>query len=572
MGESPDYFENNLSALRTIYPGAAQLLSSLPVSPSSVHSDEIENIFPAEDELEKRWSPDIELHVVDRFASTRLPFLLFDRINLTELSEYKNRRLLLLEDRPEIFKKSLELYDWRALIQSDFCLFVISQAGEKVFKRFLHKYPDISSAGFEIYAGDETSTEERRKSIQKNFVMYRQGIQQSINKLVAANKAKKRPPFPKTIRFFVPGHNYLQEACVRSFHNLGYGAERLQWKNPIYRFVRSTAWIHDYRNSQSDTVFLLNTTPRVFTGQNLFEKIPLYSISWFVDNPLRYAAHEDDYTGCNVIGVFDKTYIPYIQPHTTKPVIEVRTGYGISESEIKDEIPTSDIDIAFVGEFGMKGVLALEHGLNRISPQAVKVANELLHHYDITKPINLTHLAKEEFARINMEYKGSWVEFLENKATSVRRRYFLEALVNKVLVIFGDEEWCDPAFAKPLADCYAGKRLDYFDELPALYASAKINLNIFHIQCVNAPNPRVYDVLACGGFLLTEYNPGLEDEFEIGQDLAVFHSCAELIEKTDYYLSHPEERKQIAECGRKKVLAKCGYSDRMQIFLSALAK
>ena len=65
------------------------------------------------------------------------------------------------------------------------------------------------------------------------------------------------------------------------------------------------------------------------------------------------------------------------------------------------------------------------------------------------------------------------------------------------------------------------------------------------MQCVQAPNPRVYDVLACGGFLLTDYNPGLEDEFEIGHDLVVFRNRQELKDQVHYFLSHPEEREEI---------------------------
>ena len=66
---------------------------------------------------------------------------------------------------------------------------------------------------------------------------------------------------------------------------------------------------------------------------------------------------------------------------------------------------------------------------------------------------------------------------------------------------------------------------------------------------------RIWDVLGCRGFLLTNYQPELEDYFEIGKDLEVYRSTDEMIEKIEYYLSHEEERCKIADNGYQKVAA-----------------
>jgi hypothetical protein len=565
------YFEHNVTAIKAIYPGIGRLLRSLPCdTPQSIDPDDDHSTQYAEQELKRRWSPQTELHIVDRCASNRLAFQLFDKIHLAELEDARNRRLLLMEDRPERFRAALEHEDWRTLLNSEICLLAVDYPQGNVLPRLLNQYPDISNAEFEIYAGDETVSEERRNRIQDIIRSYRQAIRLSFHDCHADMQNTKKPPFPKTIRFFVAGHNYLQDACVCAFRALGYGAERLQWKNPLYRFVRSSAWLYDYRRSHCDTVFLLNTTPRLFTRRLELEHFPLFRISWFVDHPRRYAAHSQEYEGCDVIGVFDRTYIPSLQACTVKPVIEVRTGFGIDASQVHDRESFADIDVAFVGELGLQGVQALEEGLTCLSPELVSKTNEVLSQIDIRNPVYLAEYAEGIFRERNREYRGAWVEFLENKATSLRRRYFLETLANQNLHIFGDQEWANPSFAGPLTACYAGRRVDYFHELPNLYATAKINLNIFHVQCVAAPNPRVYDVMACGGFLLTEYNPGLEDEFEIDKDLAVFRTRDELREKAEYYLAHPEARMQIAARGQAVTLAKCGYHDRMQHFLSSL--
>jgi hypothetical protein len=60
---------------------------------------------------------------------------------------------------------------------------------------------------------------------------------------------------------------------------------------------------------------------------------------------------------------------------------------------------------------------------------------------------------------------------------------------------------------------------------------------------------RTWITLGCGGFLLTNYNPGLENIFTKGEHLEWYHSQEECLELIDYYLKHEARRKQIAQNG-----------------------
>jgi spore maturation protein CgeB len=81
-----------------------------------------------------------------------------------------------------------------------------------------------------------------------------------------------------------------------------------------------------------------------------------------------------------------------------------------------------------------------------------------------------------------------------------------------------------------------------------------INLNVFHEQCADSTNSRVYDVLAAGGFLLTEDKPCLSREFQPGRHFATFSSPAEAREKVEYYLAHEDEREAMAREGQRHVV------------------
>jgi len=60
---------------------------------------------------------------------------------------------------------------------------------------------------------------------------------------------------------------------------------------------------------------------------------------------------------------------------------------------------------------------------------------------------------------------------------------------------------------------------------------------------------RTWITLGCGGFLLTNYSPGLEFIFTKGEHLEWYHNPEECLELIDYYLKHEARRKQIAQNG-----------------------
>lgn len=104
--------------------------------------------------------------------------------------------------------------------------------------------------------------------------------------------------------------------------------------------------------------------------------------------------------------------------------------------------------------------------------------------------------------------------------------------------------------------------VDYWDEAPVIYRNSKINLNLT-LRSIRTGIPlRVWDILAAGGFCLTNYQPELLMYFENGKDLVIFESINDLEKKIAYYLSHEEERKAIAENGYRKVKELHQYQNR----------
>lgn len=107
-------------------------------------------------------------------------------------------------------------------------------------------------------------------------------------------------------------------------------------------------------------------------------------------------------------------------------------------------------------------------------------------------------------------------------------------------------------------------------ELADTYKCSKIALNITMEQGVSSMNYRVFEVLASGAFLLTDFKSDIIEFFNEDEDLAFYRTKEELIEKVDFYLKNNQLREQIAQNGYKKVMNCHGFVHRAGEMLRVL--
>lgn len=102
------------------------------------------------------------------------------------------------------------------------------------------------------------------------------------------------------------------------------------------------------------------------------------------------------------------------------------------------------------------------------------------------------------------------------------------------------------------------------EEIFTVYAASKINLNI-SLKGIEGGTPqRVLDIMGAGGFVLTNYCAETAELFEEDKEIVMFKTPEELVEKAGYYLSHDEEREQIAAAGHEKVLREYTYEKKLK--------
>lgn len=105
-------------------------------------------------------------------------------------------------------------------------------------------------------------------------------------------------------------------------------------------------------------------------------------------------------------------------------------------------------------------------------------------------------------------------------------------------------------------------------EMPLIFHYSKINLNITSKAIREGLPLRIFDILGCGGFLLTNYQTELPDCFTPGADLECYGSEEELLQKAEYFLTHEKDRAEIAQNGARAVREYHNYPKRLLEMLS----
>ena len=175
---------------------------------------------------------------------------------------------------------------------------------------------------------------------------------------------------------------------------------------------------------------------------------------------------------------------------------------------------------------------------------------------EIHKSINLTKEEKEKY--------GSEVCFV-GTAVKYNREEVLSYLTDFNLGIWGYWTKENPLLAK-----FYRSKYFFGEEAIKIYNASDIVLDINYGNENRAfyLTPRVFEIPACGGFLLTDENPCLSNLYDIGREMICYKDKKELRELIKYYLGHPEERKMIAQKAQQRAYREHTYEKRLRdIFL-----
>ncbi|MGN0132284.1 MAG: glycosyltransferase [Lachnospiraceae bacterium] len=155
--------------------------------------------------------------------------------------------------------------------------------------------------------------------------------------------------------------------------------------------------------------------------------------------------------------------------------------------------------------------------------------------------------------------------FLARQVTARERTQLLEAIGNAhQLKLYTP----DPTPQFPNIDNRGP--VDYCNGMPYVFKNSKINLNISLKSIYTGIPLRAFDIMGCGGFLISDFQADFGELFVPDEDYVFYTTPEDLYAKTAYYLEHDEKRKQIAENGYEKVKAEHTYDHRVAQILDMI--
>lgn len=323
-----------------------------------------------------------------------------------------------------------------------------------------------------------------------------------------------------------------------------------------------------------DVFFSFNFFPVVSDNCN---KHGIKYVSWIYDSPHVALFSYKILNPCNYVFIFDKEMYLELKNAGISTVYYMPLA---AEAAIYDEfIPTPEIvknyscDVSFVGALYNEAHCLYDRfdvlpDYTKGYLDAVVQAQSRIYGYFFLQEMLKPSIMEEIQKHIPYTPNRDGVEsaeyifahyFMARKVTEIERHDIIKKVSGnfnmKIYTTGNTSDFPDIMNMGPV---------DYYDMMPYIFKCSKINLNI-SLKSIRSGIPlRAFDIMACGGFLVSNYQADFLDYFVPGEDLILFQDSDELIALIDYYLAHEDERLQIAGNGYNKVKLYHGFRCRLQ--------
>ena len=158
------------------------------------------------------------------------------------------------------------------------------------------------------------------------------------------------------------------------------------------------------------------------------------------------------------------------------------------------------------------------------------------------------------------------VAMVAEMAAAERRLNIVAILGSEGIHVWGDPGWKATQGRGVVYRGFAGHN----QQLTDIYRRGRVHVDINRLYQLDIVPMRVFDILACGGFLIAEHSPALAELFEVGVEVESWSSIPELIDKVRHYRTHPEQAEKMAIAGLKAVQERHSIQERVFEMLSDL--
>ncbi|WP_347880498.1 CgeB family protein [Metabacillus flavus] len=230
-------------------------------------------------------------------------------------------------------------------------------------------------------------------------------------------------------------------------------------------------------------------------------------------------------------------------------------GVLFVESPSKPAVKTKNIDLVTVPK-----LLWVHHGENRI-PTNVKLAKKFK--ADLILMAHSLHLAKRFPAPVRF-FPFAMAKNIFNSKTDLNERPIDISFVgSRDPGYYQKRRIALKAIKEKFSSSYklSLNSSVFVNGLAEQYSKSKIVVN-HTADTIKSLNMRIFEGMGCGALVITDFVPGQDQLFRDQEHYVLFKNHAELLEKIDYYLTHPKEAQKIASAGHLHLLSSHTYEHR----------
>ncbi len=328
-----------------------------------------------------------------------------------------------------------------------------------------------------------------------------------------------------------------------------------------------------------DLVFSVNFFPVVSDVCNIFH-IPY--AGWTVDSPVMELYSKSVANKCNYLFLFDRCQYQEIAPLNPGHVFYLPLGSDpvFMQSVIQKgqkQAETYRADLSFVGSLYTEKCAydKLKNPPEYLSGflNGLMAAQQKIYGYyfiDDALPQQITDLFKEHMPGYYTPLDAPFLTdtaivsqlYIGNKISALERVHLVRRLA--ACFPFTIYTGSDTSNIPGIRNRGLAKTLT---EMPLIFHSSTINLNITSKPIRSGIPLRVWDILSCGGFVLTNYQAEIPEYFCPGEHIEVYENVDDLLDKCNYYLDHPSKAAEIAQNGLALVSGQHTYRHRMETLL-----
>lgn len=334
------------------------------------------------------------------------------------------------------------------------------------------------------------------------------------------------------------------------FQNKNYDEAFLDW------------FVETIDKSEYDAVLSVNYYPVI--SQACMKKNMKY-IAWCYDNPLNVERIEETLNNpVNYVFLFDKIQFWNYAQKGFETVYHLPLGVNRSRllnyKVSKSDYQKYNAEVSFVGNLYESRVHELLAPMNEYTKGYLKslmhLQSQIYGYYLFDELISekLIEDINSQYIYLNPDTK-----FRISKA-ALTFAMASEVTRNERLILLNlcgrrfDTKFYSYDKSELIKDVINCGSIDYVAEMPKVFASSKINLNP-SLRIIQTGVPlRAFDIMGAGGFLLSNYQEELAEDFINEEDMVIYESVEDAVAKIEFYLSHEELRSKIAANGRRKTL------------------